>query len=91
MICNVRANDNVQLLNAEAEAIMSDLAIPTVDLQSAIVQKCAPGGLPAKSCFNITGCFCPHCPNSLARPSPGYEWLAKTVIVPAIQTLLKQH
>ncbi len=33
MICNVRANDNVQLLNAEARAIMSSLAIPTVDLQ----------------------------------------------------------
>ena len=40
-------------------------------------------------CFNISKCFCPHCPNSLARPSPGYEWLAESTIVPALQALLK--
>jgi hypothetical protein len=45
------------------------------------------------SCFSISGCFCPHCPNSLARPSPGYEhgyeWLAETTIVPALRALLE--
>ena len=69
---------------------MESLSIPTVDLQTAIVQKCAPGGqLPVKSCFNITNCFCPHCPNSLARPSPGYDWLAAQVIAPALRALLQ--
>jgi hypothetical protein len=88
MLCNVQANTNVAGLNLAARAIMHDLAIPTADLQTEIVQKCAPQGLPVKSCFNISGCVCPHCPNSLARPSPGYEWLAETVIVPALQQLM---
>ena len=88
MLCNVKANTNVAGLNREASVIMSALAIPTVDLQTAIVQKCAPQGLPVKTCFNISGCFCPHCPHSLARPSPGYEWLSAKVIVPALKELL---
>jgi hypothetical protein len=92
MLCNVRANDNVSDLNAEARAIMAGLQIPTVDLQAAIVQQCAPRGqLPVQSCFNISKCFCPHCPNSLARPSPGYEWLAQTQIVPALEALLSRQ
>lgn len=86
MLCNEHANDNVSGLNAEARRIMEALHIPVVDLQGAIVGKC--GAVPQHSCFNITGCFCPHCPNSLARPSPGYEWLAESTIVPAIQKLL---
>lgn len=93
MICNVKANDNVAQLNAAARRIMASFSISTVDLQTAIVDKCAPlkdgvRQLPVKSCFNSSGCFCPHCPNSLARPSPGYEWLAENTIVPAIRTLL---
>ena len=89
MICKVKSNDNVAALNAEARKIMAGLQIPTVDLQTAIVDKCAPNGLPVSSCFNISGCFCPHCPNSLARPSPGYEWLAQSTIVPAIEKLIQ--
>jgi hypothetical protein len=60
MICNVRANDNVAVLNAQARLIMSALSIPTVDLQSAIVDKCAgpSGKLPITSCFNVSH-FCP--------------------------------
>ena len=88
MVCNVRANDNVASLNAQARTIMGALEILTVDLQTAIVDKCAPNGLPVTSCFNISNCFCPHCPNSMARPSPGYEWLAEHTIVPALQGLL---
>ena len=87
MLCNEKQNDNVSGLNREARAIMDALKIPTVDLQGAIVGKCGP--VPQHTCFNITGCFCPHCPNSLARPSPGYEWLAESTIVPAIQKLLQ--
>ena len=93
MVCNAKANDNVAALNGAARGIMASLGIPTVDLQTAIVDKCVPldGGvrrLPVNSCFNISRCFCPHCPNSLARPSPGYEWLAETVIVPALRKVL---
>jgi hypothetical protein len=94
MICNIRANDNVAALNAAARDVMAALKIPTVDLQTAIVDRCVPldshgvHKLPVHSCFNISNCFCPHCPNSLARPSPGYEWLAETTIVPAIRSLL---
>jgi hypothetical protein len=61
MLCNVKANTNVAGLNREASVIMTALAIPTADLQTAIVQKCAPQSLlPAKTCFGISGCFCPH-------------------------------
>ena len=45
MICNVKANDNVAGLNADARIIMAGLGIPTVDLQTAIVDKCAPDGV----------------------------------------------
>lgn len=86
MLCNVKANDNVSGLNEEARAIMAGLGIPTVDLQTAIIDKCGP--VPTSSCFGIQGCFCPHCPNSLARPSPGYEWLANSTIVPKMRQLL---
>lgn len=62
------------------------MGIPTVNLQSAIIDKC--GAAPQQSCFGISHCFCPHCPNSLARPSPGYEWLAETTIAPAMKKVL---
>ena len=72
-------------------AITAGIGSDHVDLQAAIRQQCAPQGqLPVQSCFNISKCFCPHCPNSLARPSPGYEWLARTQIVPALDALLRQ-
>jgi hypothetical protein len=86
MMCKVSANDNVSGLNHAARGIMAQLQIPTVDLQSAIIGKCGP--VPQLECFGIQDCFCPHCPNSLARPSPGYEWLAESTIVPAILKLV---
>ena len=88
MLCDVKANDNVSGLNRQAAAIMASLGIATVDLQEAIISKCGP--VPQESCFNIKRCFCPHCPNSLARPSPGYDWLAASTIAPKIKELLSK-
>jgi hypothetical protein len=55
-----------------------------VDLYAAITGKC--GRVPQASCFNLTGCFCPHCPG---RPAgQGYDWLATSTIIPALTKLL---
>jgi hypothetical protein len=73
-------------------AVMAQHKVPTVNLHDAIVDEC--GAVPQKSCFNQTGCFCPHCPGlwnaTIHRynPGPGYIWLAKSVIVPALTKLL---
>ncbi len=67
-------------LNNQARAIMQELGIPTVDLHAAIVGKCGPA--PQASCFNSTGCFCPHC------AQVGYAFLGETVIAPALRALL---
>ena len=71
---------------------MAQHKVPTVNLHDAIVDEC--GAVPQPSCFNQTGCFCPHCPGlwnaTIHRynPGPGYIWLAKSVIVPALTKLL---
>jgi hypothetical protein len=46
MLCNVQANTYVAGLNREASVIISALAIPTADLQTAIVQCWWPGRVP---------------------------------------------
>ena len=66
-------------LNPNATAIMAAAGIPIVDQHAPIVAKC--GAAPTAACFGLTGCWSPHCP-------PGYEWLASTVIAPAIRALL---
>lgn len=81
MLCNATI-DNVitSVINPAAVNIMADAGLPTVDLHAAVVEKCGP--VPTQSCFNMTGCFCPHCSND------GYQWLAQTTIAPAIRSLL---
>ena len=73
-------------------AVMTQFKVPIVNLHDAIVGKC--GEVPQQSCFNQSGCFCPHCPGlwneTIHRynPGPGYIWLAKSVIAPALTKLL---
>ena len=81
MLCNVSADGNVVALNNAARKIMSRHGVPMLDNYSPIVQQCGPS-LPINSCFGIQKCFCPHCPTA------GYEWLAQTVIGPAIHNML---
>ena len=68
-----------QSLNSAAASIAASLGIWVVDAHAPIVTKC--GVAPVASCFGETGCFCPHCP-------PAYNWLATTVIAPAIRAIL---
>ncbi|EGD77889.1 hypothetical protein PTSG_09523 [Salpingoeca rosetta] len=80
-LCSVEQDDIVLRLNKQAIALMRSHSIPTVNLHSAIVNKCGP--VPQSECFGQQGCWCPHCP-------PGYEWLAQSTISPAIRALLLQ-
>lgn len=68
-------------LNQNASGIMKQLGIQVVDLHQPIVDKC--GVAPVQSCFNISGCFCPHCPGA------GYQYLVNSTIAPAIRAALK--
>ena len=81
MICNLRADQDVQWLNVQAAAIMARHKIATVDLHAAVVGKCGPAPQPSCASFG-EGCFCPHCSD------PGYSWIANSTIAPAIAKLL---
>ena len=84
MLCNAGTDAAVVELNKQAAAIMAKNSVPTVDLHGAITGRC--GAVPQASCFNMTGCFCPHCGG---RPEgQGYDWLASSTIVPALTHLL---
>ena len=79
-LCNA-AVDGIQAdLNKQAVEIMKTAGIPTVDLYKAITTKCGP--VPTATCFGQKGCFCPHCTGA------GYEWLANSTIVPALEAML---
>ena len=80
VMCNATRDGCVINLNNQAAEIMSKHNIPTIDLHKAVVGEC--GKPPQQSCFNQTGCFCPHC------AAPGYEFLAEKIIVPALKNLL---
>ena len=67
-------------LNVAATQIMNAANVPIVDLHTPIIKKCGP--VPQASCFNLTGCWSPHCP-------PGYEWLAMNYIIPVLRAALK--
>ena len=77
---NLRADQDVVELNVRAKAVMKELGIPTVDLHSAIVRKC--GIVPQSSCLGIDNCFSPHCAQA------GYDWLANSTIVPALDKIV---
>jgi hypothetical protein len=83
MLCNKDNDDVVTANNADAAAIMAKYGIDTVDMHTAITDKCGP--VPQASCFNSTSCFCPHCP---ANGGIGYKWLADTLIAPAVRNVL---
>ena len=84
--CQVATNSIVVGLNKKAAAIMASAGVPTVDLHRAITEKCGP--VPTASCFNSTGCFCPHCNIGGQGAGPGYDWLATSTIIPALTKLL---
>ena len=79
-MANLRADQDVVELNVRAKAVMKELDIPTVDLHSAIVRKC--GIVPQASCLGIHNCFSPHC------TQVGYDWLANSTVVPALDKLV---
>eukprot|EP00566_Odontella_aurita_P000208 CAMPEP_0113587276 /NCGR_PEP_ID=MMETSP0015_2-20120614/34801_1 /TAXON_ID=2838 /ORGANISM="Odontella" /LENGTH=243 /DNA_ID=CAMNT_0000492883 /DNA_START=331 /DNA_END=1059 /DNA_ORIENTATION=+ /assembly_acc=CAM_ASM_000160 len=65
---NNKDNDDIIVEhNRKAQSLMERFRIPTVDLHSAIIQKC--GEVPKDSCFDFDGCWSPHCSKD------GYEWL----------------
>ena len=66
-------------LNAAAAAIMAARGIWIVDTHAPITSKC--GQAPVQSCFGVQKCYCPHCPGA-------YNWLADTIIAPAIRAAL---
>jgi len=81
MLCNASVDHVISAgLNPAAAAIMAATGVPTLDLYAAVVEKCGP--VPQAACFNLTGCFCPHCPGQ------GSDWLAAAVIAPAIRDAL---
>ena len=90
MLASVKADNDVREINRRAAHVMAKSGVPTVDLHSAIVQKCGP--VPQRSCFGIPDCFSPHCGGTATHipgtPSKGYFWLAQAVIVPAIEKIL---
>merc|ERR1711972_115397 len=83
-MCSAASDAVVQSNNKQAVAIMKKHGIPTVDLHAAIVGQCGPA--PNTTCFGQSHCFCPHCPQ---KNGVGYEWLARTTIVPAIRAALE--
>ena len=80
-MCNATGDGCVVNLNNQAARIMKKYDIPTINLHDAVVEQCGPP--PQRMCFNSSQCFCPHCSSG-----PGYEFLARTVIAPAIAKLL---
>lgn len=82
-MCLKSTDDIVVANNQVAAGIMAKYNIPTVDMHTAITNQCGPA--PNASCFGQHDCFCPHCPMDNAI---GYNFIAKTTIVPAIQKLL---
>jgi acyl-CoA thioesterase-1 len=80
MMAKLEADNDVMELNRRAAMVMTDAAVPTVDLHSAVVAKCGP--VPQASCLGMKDCFSPHC------GAAGYEWIATDVIVPAIRNAL---
>ena len=79
-MADLRADQDVVELNSRAAAVMESAGIAMLDLHAAIVSKC--GLVPQQSCFGAKDCFSPHC------AQVGYDWLANSTIVPAIQALL---
>lgn len=79
-MCDAIGDGCVVNLNNQAAKIMAKYDIPTINLHSAVVSQCGPP--PNFSCFNQSKCFCPHC------PTVGYEFLAESVIVPALERIL---
>jgi len=77
---NSKAVDDIVLKNnAQAQELMNQYNITTIDLHTPIVKKCGP--VPQSSCMGIPSCWSPHCPQ-------GYEWLANSTVTPAIRNML---
>lgn len=82
-MCSAINDGCVVNLNNQAAAIMAKYEIPTINLHDSVVAVCGPP--PQPTCFNSTGCFCPHCNG---RGATGYAFLTDKVIVPALTKLL---
>ena len=84
-MCAVQNDGCVINLNNQAAEIMAKYKIPTINLHDSVVEKCGPP--PNNNCFNSSECFCPHCSDPDGS-TPGYDFLAKQVIAPALTQLL---
>jgi hypothetical protein len=79
-ICTAAQDGCVQNLNNQADAIMAAAGIPVLHTYEAVIKEC--GSAPQAQCFNLKGCWCPHCNNE------GYSWLAGTIVAPALRAML---
>ena len=79
-ICTAQQDGCVQTLNNWADEIMATAGIPVLSTYEAVITKC--GKAPQTSCFNETGCWCPHCTDT------GYQYLANTVVSPGLRAML---
>ena len=84
-LCDPIGDGCVVNLNNQASKIMEKYDIPTINPHTAIINECGPA--PQIECWNVTKCFCPHC--ARGGENEGYDWLAKTLIVPALKNLLQ--
>jgi hypothetical protein len=83
-MCSAQQDGCVVNLNNQAAAIMARHDVPMINLHDAITGEC--GSAPNASCFGAAHCFCPHCsPDN----GVGYEFLAKSIIVPALNKMIK--
>ena len=81
-MCDAATDATVLSLNAQAKSLMDSLAIPTVDLHTAIVGKC--GAPPQTECLGERGGGCPH------YSPEGYTWIANSTLAPAFRRLLAE-
>ena len=79
-ICTAQQDGCVQTLNHWAADVMADRRIAVVDTYGPTIAKCGPA--PQSSCFGDGSCWCPHCGDA------GYQWLAGTVVAPALRAML---
>jgi len=79
-ICTAQQDGCVQTLNHWADEIMEAAGIPVLPTYEHVINEC--GAAPQSQCFGQKGCWCPHCNDA------GYQWLANTVVSPALRSFL---
>merc|ERR1712194_1434 len=84
-LCDANSDGCVITLNNRAAQIMDRYNVPTVNLHDAVVSQCGEPN-PSSACWGLKGCFCVHC--AAGKEGQGYDWLASSTVVPAIQKLM---